>query len=118
MTGLIIALHVIVCILLIIIILVQRGRGGGLVDTFSDVESMFGTKTPAVLTRVTTILSVLFFITCLSLALFAANRNKSLMSNTVPATEKQEAQKQPLDADKQGAFNQVAQEQEQDTSVK
>ncbi len=79
MTGLIIAVHVIVCILLIILILIQRGRGGGLVDTFSDVESMFGTKTNAFLTRTTTILSTIFFITCLSLALISARQSKSLL---------------------------------------
>lgn len=79
MTGLIIAVHVIVCILLIILILIQRGRGGGLVDTFSDVESMFGTKTNAFLTRTTTVLSIIFFITCLSLALISARQSKSLL---------------------------------------
>lgn len=79
MTGLIIAIHVIVCVLLIILILIQRGRGGGLVDTFSDVESMFGTKTNAFLTRTTTVLSIVFFITCLSLALISARQSKSLL---------------------------------------
>jgi len=79
MTGLIIAVHVIVCVLLIILILIQRGRGGGLVDTFSDVESMFGTKTNAFLTRTTTVLSIIFFITCLSLALISARQSKSLL---------------------------------------
>lgn len=113
MTGLIIALHVIVCILLIIIILVQRGRGGGLVDTFSDVESMFGTKTPAVLTRVTTVLSVLFFITCLSLALFAANLNKSLLKDAKAPIAGQEPEAQPAaDTEKQATGSQTVPQQE------
>lgn len=79
MTGLIITIHVVICILLIAMILIQRGRGGGLVDTLSDVESMFGTKTNAFLTRTTTVLSVLFFITCLSLAFISAKASRSLM---------------------------------------
>jgi len=77
--GLIIAIHVIVCALLIILILIQRGRGGGLADSFHDVESMFGTKTNAFLTRTTTVLSVLFFITCLSLALLSVRQSRSLL---------------------------------------
>lgn len=71
----------IVCFLLIGLILVQAGRGGGLVDSFSSVESMFGTKTNAFLTRTTTILSVFFFITCLSLALLSAKQSRSLMKD-------------------------------------
>lgn len=81
MMGLIIAVHVIACILLIVIILIQAGRGGGLVEGFSNVESMFGTKTNAFLTRATTVLAVLFFITCLSLALLSARQSRSLMKN-------------------------------------
>lgn len=82
MMGLIITIHVIVCALLITLILIQRGRGGGLAESFSDVESVFGTKTNAFLTRTTTVLSVIFFITCLSLAVLSIKQSRSLMSNT------------------------------------
>ncbi len=81
MMGFIIAIHVIVCSLLIVLILIQRGRGGGLAESFHDVESMFGTKTNAFLTRTTTVLSVLFFITCLSLALLSIKQSRSLLRN-------------------------------------
>ena len=74
-------IHVTFCILLIIIILIQAGRGGGLVDSFSGVESMFGTKTSALLTKMTTIFASLFFICCLSLAILSARQSKSLMRN-------------------------------------
>ena len=81
MMTVIIAIHMIVCALLIGIILVQRGRGGGLAESFSGVESMFGTKTSAVLTRTTAVLSVMFFITCLSLAFFSARQSRSLLKD-------------------------------------
>ncbi len=81
MMGLIITIHVIVCTLLIIMILIQRGRGGGLAESFHDVESMFGTKTNAFLTRTTAVLSVLFFITCLSLAVLSIRQSRSLLRN-------------------------------------
>ena len=86
MMGLIITIHVIACVLLIILILIQRGRGGGLAESFSDVESMLGTKTNAFLTRTTTVLSVLFFITCLSLAVLSIKQSRSLMRNTKTQT--------------------------------
>jgi len=103
MIPFIIAIHVIACILLIIIILIQAGRGGGLVDSFSSVESMFGTKTNVFLTKATSVLSVIFFLTCLSLALLSARQNRSLMRElktqpaaTLPASA--ETASHPLDS--------------------
>ncbi|MFA4993472.1 MAG: preprotein translocase subunit SecG [Candidatus Omnitrophota bacterium] len=78
-------IHVIACIVLIILVLIQRGRGAGLVESFAGVESMFGTKTNAFLTRTTTIMSVVFFITCLSLAVLSVKQSKSLMSDVKSA---------------------------------
>lgn len=78
----IVIIHAIICAALIGLVLIQRGRGGGLVESFSGVESMFGTKTNAFLTRTTTVLSVLFFITCLSLAVLSVRQSKSLIKNT------------------------------------
>lgn len=83
----IIVIHVIVCMGLIALVLIQRGRGGGLVESLSGVESMLGTKTSAFLTRATTILSIVFFITCLSLAVLSVRQSKSLMRNVQPKEE-------------------------------
>ena len=78
MTFLII-IHVTACVILIGLVLIQRGRGAGLVESFAGVESMFGTKTSTFLTRITTIMSVVFFITCLALAVLSVRQSKSLM---------------------------------------
>ena len=103
MINLMIVLHVVVCFLLITLVLIQRGRGSGLVESFAGVESMFGTKTNAFLTRSTTVLSVIFFFTCLCLAILSVKQSKSLLSNvktvSIPAgkvSAKQEAK--PLNA--------------------
>jgi len=88
MMTLLIIIHVIACIVLIALVLIQRGRGAGLVESFAGVESMFGTKTSAFLTRTTTIMSVVFFITCLSLAVMSVKQSKSLMRNVRPVTPK------------------------------
>lgn len=84
MMGFVTVIHVIICALLIIIILIQAGRGGGLVEGFSGVESMFGPKTSAFLTRLTSMLSMLFFITCVGLAFLSARQSRSLMKNVKP----------------------------------
>ncbi len=93
----IILVHTFVCAALIIMVLIQKGRGGGLVDTLSGVESMFGTKTPTFLTRTTTILSIIFFLTCLSLAVLSLRQSKSLMKDIKPqsATEQKPAVSEP-----------------------
>jgi len=98
MMTFIIVIHVIACLVLIGLVLIQRGRGAGLVESFSGVESMFGTKTNTFLTRTTTIMSIVFFATCLSLAALSIRQSRSLMTNikapivvpekqAVPATE-------------------------------
>jgi preprotein translocase subunit SecG len=83
--GLILVIHAIICILLIGIILIQAGRGSGLVESFSNVESMFGPKTNVFLTRATAVLSTLFFITCLGLAVLSARQGRSLLRDAKTA---------------------------------
>jgi len=95
MLGFIIAVHVTVCALLIMLILIQRGHGGGLLESFSGVESMFGTKTNELLARITTILAVIFFITCIGLALFSAKQGKSLMQAISSQQKAKTTQAQP-----------------------
>ncbi len=95
MMTLLIIIHVVACLVLIILVLIQRGRGAGLVESFAGVESMFGTKTNVFLTRTTTIMSIVFFFTCLSLALLSVRQGKSLMSNV---RTQQAAAKKPATA--------------------
>lgn len=84
MINLVIGIHVAICIVLIIIILVQRGRGGGFIESFAGLESMFGTKTSAFLSRATSILAILFFVSCLTLAFMSLRESKSLMRSVKP----------------------------------
>lgn len=81
MMGILIVFHSIICILLIIIIMIQAGRGGGLVEGFSGVESMFGPKTSVFLTKLTSVFSTLFLISCVSLAVLSARQSRSLLRN-------------------------------------
>ena len=92
MTFLII-IHVTACVVLIGLVLIQRGRGAGLVESFAGVESMFGTKTSVFLTRTTTVMSIVFFMTCLALAVLSVKQSKSLMRDARVEKSKVEAVK-------------------------
>ncbi|MDD5292111.1 MAG: preprotein translocase subunit SecG [Candidatus Omnitrophica bacterium] len=83
MLGIIITIHIIACIGLIFFILIQSGRGGGLVDSFSSAESIFGTKTNTFLTKTTAVFAITFFITCLLLAFLSVQQNKSIVERQV-----------------------------------
>ena len=65
----------------------QSGRGGGLTETFSGVESIFGTKTNVFLVRGTVILSVIFLITSLSLSYLSKKRGESLLQNEITSKQ-------------------------------
>ncbi len=80
-----IAIHIIVSVFLILVILLQAGRGGGLADTFggSQMQSLFGTKSTNVLTKLTAACAAMFIITCLSLAIISSHRSRSLMEEFV-----------------------------------
>ena len=108
---LIVIFHCIVCVLLIILVLIQRGRGGGLVESFSGVESMFGTKTNEFLTKLTTVLASIFFITCLLLAIMSVRQSRSLLANvkTSPVAV-QEGPKQETKTSSSVPANQQAEE--------
>jgi preprotein translocase subunit SecG len=73
--GLIIVIHVAVCISLMVTILLQSGKGGGLAGTFGagSSQTLFGGRGAATfLSRATTILAVVFFVTSLTLGLQAS----------------------------------------------
>ena len=111
--------HILVAILLVIIILIQRGRGGGLVESFSGVESMFGTKTSQFLTRTTAILATIFLFTSISLALLAARQTRSLieeeaisplMEEVVPLPEEVLEEGQSAESELPSAQQQIQEE--------
>lgn len=84
MFGFVIGVHMLVCLLLILVVLVQQGRGGGLIDSLSSAESLFGTKTNTLLVKSTSVLAVAFFVSCLALAFMSIQKNKSLLETRPP----------------------------------
>ena len=79
MYNVVLGIHVIVALGLIGMILIQRGRSGGLIEALGGVESIFGTKTSSFFVKVTVALAIFFFLTSISLAYLSKQKGRSLM---------------------------------------
>ena len=79
MMTFILVIHSITCVLLVLTVLMQAGRGGGLTESFSSAENVFGAQTSAFMVRATSILATVFFVTSLSLAFMSSRQEQSLM---------------------------------------
>lgn len=82
MTAFITVIHILVCLVLILVILLQAGRGAGLSwGSFGgDPQSVFGTKSATFLKKATTVSAILFLLTCIALNVFETQKSKSLFS--------------------------------------
>jgi preprotein translocase subunit SecG len=77
MIGLISVIHVLTCIALMVAILLQSGKGGGLAGSFGGgtSQTLFGGRGAATfLSRGATILAVVFFLTSLTLGVTSSHR--------------------------------------------
>ena len=86
MYGFILFIHVVVCLILIAVILLQAGRGGGLAGLFGGggAESVLGTRANTFMTKATGACAAIFILTSMSLAILSAHRGKSLMAGQTP----------------------------------
>ncbi len=102
MYQLLLGVYILVCFLLVTVILMQSGRGGGLVESFSAAETIFGGKTNIYMVRITMILGGLFLALALGLNYFVVQRSKSVMerlfsrpARTAPMAPVKEVEKRP-----------------------
>jgi len=104
-----VAIHVIACLILIVVILLQAGRGQGLTgSSFSSgsVQSIFGTRAADFLTKATTVAAVLFLFTCIGLDILETRKSRSLFEEKRPAA--------PVDMEQiQKVLEKIKAEQEQ-----
>ena len=88
MTILITVIHIVVCIFLIAVVLLQSGKSADIAAAFGGMGSQtaFGTRTAAtVLSKATTWAAVIFMLTSITLSVFASRRgtsNGSVLSGT------------------------------------
>jgi preprotein translocase subunit SecG len=94
MVVLITVIHIVICLFLIVVVLLQSGQSGDIAAAFGGMGSQtaFGTRTAAtMLTKATTWATVLFMITSITLSVFAtrhANRSGSVLEGSRPAPTK------------------------------
>lgn len=81
MFTILLILHVIVSALLVAIVLLQVGRGRGMLGFLGGgaAESLFGSRAGDVLTKATAVVAALFMITSLSLAYLAVKKGGTVM---------------------------------------
>ncbi len=82
MTVLLVILYILVCLFLIMVVLLQQGKGADLAGAFGGggSQTSFGPRTTTnIMHRMTTGAFVLFVVLCLSLAILSGKRRSSVM---------------------------------------
>ncbi len=93
-------IHILVCFFLVVIVLLQHGKGADIGATFGGAgNTVFGTEGPVpLLNKITTGVAILFMITSISLAWLSANSGpSSVMENVVAPITTQLPVEQPLE---------------------
>jgi preprotein translocase subunit SecG len=92
MTNLMVTLHVTSCILLILIVLLQSGKGAEMGVSLGGGagQTLFGAGGPAtILTKITTAVAILFMVTSLTLAYMSGQKSDTsvMKDSTIPVEQ-------------------------------
>jgi preprotein translocase subunit SecG len=88
----IVTLHIIVCVILVLVVLLQSGKGADLAGAFGGgaTQTAFGSRGPAsFLSKMTTVAAVLFMMTCIGLSMIATKTTKAESKSILETTGKQ-----------------------------
>jgi preprotein translocase subunit SecG len=101
MTTLIIVIHIIVCLFLIGIVLLQHGKGADVGASFGgSSQSLFGTEGPLpLLNKITTLAAIVFMGTSVALAYLSAHKTSGSVMSEVKVQTQQDptpAQETPV----------------------
>jgi preprotein translocase subunit SecG len=94
-------IHVIVCLILVVVVLLQSGKAADLAGAFGGMgsQTVFGPRGSAtVLSKATTISAILFMLTSMTLSILATRGGSGtpdILKKTAPATGKAPAPAQP-----------------------
>jgi len=97
LTGILNSLLVLLSLFLICLVLIQRGKGGGLAGAFGGVggSSAFGTKAGDVFTRVTIVVAAVWFSLTLLLNIVSNRRSSSAWGDEPSRTVTKQVPKSP-----------------------
>jgi preprotein translocase subunit SecG len=102
MVTLLIVVHVIVCLFLIVIVLLQHGKGADVGATFGgSSQTLFGTEGPLpLLNKITTGAAIIFMLTSVTLAYFASSTSTGSVMSELKKKQSVEVEKpvEPKDA--------------------
>jgi preprotein translocase subunit SecG len=121
--GILLVFHIVLSLILIVSILLQSGKGGGLAAAFGGggpSETVFGGRSAATfLTKLTTVVGILFFLTSFTLAILSKQGDKPssliqrenrgtvepqpYLPSTIPLEEEGNQQTPPAEAGEQPA---------------
>ena len=93
MTAILVTIHVAVCIFLILVVLLQTGKGAemGVSMGGGGSQALFGAAGPAnILTKITTAVAIVFMITSLTLAYMSGHQSQSSVMKDAPAPIEQQ----------------------------
>lgn len=99
-------IHILACIALMVTILLQSGKGGGLAGAFGggSSQTLFGGRGAATfLSRASTVLAVIFFVTSLTLGLAASRRTTVARGSLIQEEARKRAAQRPADSQAPGA---------------
>jgi len=102
MYGFVLTVHIIVSFGLILIVLLQAGKGAGISGLFGGGgnEAVFGgNTTPAIIKKVTTTMAVLFMFTSLFLTLIGSKVRTRSAAESIPPAPAESQQQQPAPTD-------------------
>ncbi len=105
LTNIFNTLIILVSIFLICLILIQRGKGGGLAGAFGGVggSSAFGTKAGDTFTRITVITASVWMLMAMLLVVMTARRNASTWAADTPSSISKELSPSSRGKSKSGA---------------
>jgi len=91
MAGLLLSIHIIISLALIVVVLLQSGKGGGLAGAFGGgggMGTVFGGQAAATfLTKATRYLATAFMVTALSMALLVKTRSEGTVASELQNLE-------------------------------
>jgi len=86
LSTVVVVLHIIVCISMVLVVLLQSGKGANMGAAFGgSSQTIFGSSGPGTfLGKATTVVAVVFMLTSLWLAYFAAHKSESVIRGPAP----------------------------------